>query len=252
MKISVSVIGFNDAADLARCLASVSWADEVVYVDCGSTDGSMEIALRFNARIFKQPNDFNINVNKQFGLDQCSGDWTLYLDPDEEIPALLAQELKVLPETGGFSAFNLPRKNFYFGRWLKYGGKYPDQQLRFFKKGEAFFPCKSIHEKLSVAGKVGRTVNAFNHYPYKGVDDLLKKMGSYSSRKSAEYRRSGKLPGPVRPFRRFLVNYFLKRGFLDGLEGLIAALTEVMDGFLPLLKYSEENAGGSDRARVGP
>ncbi|MBU2575177.1 MAG: glycosyltransferase family 2 protein [Elusimicrobia bacterium] len=241
-KISVSVIGHNEERSLVRCLESVKWADDLVYVDCGSSDLSVEVASHHKARVFRRENDFNINVNKQFGLEQCSGDWILYLDPDEEVPPGLAAELKTRAAgKDDFSAFYIPRRNFYFGRWLKRGGKYPDLQLRFFKKGAAAFPCKNIHEKLEVKGRIGETENAFDHYPCKDVDDLLGKMGSYSMRKSLEYKRSGSMPGLLKPFRRFVANYILKAGFLDGWEGLTAALADVMNECLAWLKYKEKS-----------
>jgi len=240
-KLSVSVIGRNEERNLVRCLESVKWADELVYVDCGSSDSSVDVASGYKARVFRRENDFNINVNKQFGLQQCSGDWILYLDPDEEVTPGLALELK--DKAGGkydFSAFYIPRRNFYFGRWLKHGGKYPDLQLRFFKKGAAAFPCRNIHEKLEVRGRIDKTENALNHYPYQSVDGMLGKMGSYSMRKSLEYKRSGYVPGFSKPLRRFVVNYILKAGFLDGREGLTAALADVMNENLARLKYMEK------------
>ena len=241
-KLSVSIIGFNEERFLEKCLESVKWADEIIYVDCGSSDGSLGVAERHNARVFRRQNDFNINVNKQFGIDQCSGDWILYLDPDETVQPHLKEELSALINSQTpFSAFYIPRKNFYFCEWLKHGGKYPDAQLRLFRRGKGKFPCVNIHEKLEIEGESGRLKNDMRHEVIENSDWMLDKIKSYALRKSRQSLRLEREPRGflAKGVRRFFSNYFLKAGFLDGKTGFIVASLDFFNEMVFWLKYRE-------------
>lgn len=241
-KISVSILGYNEAHNLPRCLASVRWADELVFTDCGS-DGSAAIAAAAGARVFTRPNNPNLNVNKQFGLEQCTGDWILYLDPDEAVSPELAESLRAAAAAGGASAYLIPRRNHYFGAWLRRGGKYPDRQLRFFRRGKAAFPCVDVHERLKVDGPVGSLSEPMDHYPYNNSAELLRKMDFYAERK-AERAAAGRRPVSLaRAGRKFLSNYFLKLGFLDGAPGLASASADLFSEALAWVKQREGKAG---------
>ena len=240
-KLSVSVIGHNEERNLPRCLDSVKWADELVFVDCGSSDATAQVARRYTANVFSRENDPNLNVNKQFGIDKCSGEWVLYLDPDEAVTDELRDEIRAtlaVPVT--FSAFLLPRRNNYFGRWLRRGGKYPDEQLRLFKKGSASFPCGDVHERLSVRGETGRLGAPLDHYPYADASDAVRKIDFYSSVKAVKFHREGKPFQFFRGPRRFFYNYFFKAGFLDGWQGFAAAVTDLFSETLACMKYMEK------------
>ncbi|PIU83797.1 MAG: glycosyltransferase family 2 protein, partial [Elusimicrobia bacterium CG06_land_8_20_14_3_00_38_11] len=193
--ISVSIIGHNEEKNIERCLESVRWADEIIFVDCASKDKTVEIAKKYTTKIFYKENNPNLNVNKQFGIEQCNGDWILYLDPDEVVTEELKNE--ILSEVSrfqlakfrlksGIGGFLIPRKDFYFGKFLRFGGKYPDYQLRIFKKGFAKFLCKNVHEKVSIDGQILKLKSPMLHYPYQDISDMLKKSNFYTSRK-AEY-----------------------------------------------------------------
>ncbi len=241
-KISVSVIGFNEGQFLRKCFESVSWADEIIYVDCGSYDNSVEIAKSFGTKVFLRDNDFNINVNKQFGIEQCSGDWILYLDPDETIPEELKLELRALAENPqGNKGFLIPRRNFYFGKWLKYGGKYPDRQLRFFKRGCGRFPCVNIHERIEIDGGIGLVSSHMNHNVAESVDWFIDKIKSYAYRGAIQDIRLKKKTKHIvlRSFKKFFTNYFLKLGFLDGPIGFFIAITDCFNEMIFWLKRRE-------------
>jgi len=233
IKISFAIIGHNEAGLLADCFESIKdIAYEIVYVDCESKDESVEIAKKFNARIFFRKNDFNLNVNKQFAIDNCTGDWIFYIDPDERLTGELKREILEVLKNTNCSGFLIPRKNFYFNKYLRYGGKYPDKQLRLFKRGSGFFECKSIHERITIKGKICELKNSFNHIVVEDIGDLLLKMDFYRVATAKEYIRLGKsVHGIVfKSIRRFFVNYFLKFGFLDGLVGFFVALIDLFNG----------------------
>ena len=163
-KLSVSVIAHNEAHELPGCLASVrGLADERIVVDCASRDGTAAVARRLGARVFRRPNLHNLNVNKAFGVAQARGRWVLYLDPDERLTAPLRREIaRVIRSGKSADAYEIPRRNFYFGRWLRWGGKYPDRQRRLFRRGISCCmralhggPLSSLGLPLASASRIG-------------------------------------------------------------------------------------------------
>ncbi|MCH8075422.1 MAG: glycosyltransferase family 2 protein [SAR324 cluster bacterium] len=244
--IAFSLIGHNEAHNLPRCLESIRWADEVVYVDCESSDGSAEVARRFTGRVFARPNLANLNVNKTFGIGQTTADWVFYLDPDEVIPPALGEEIRAaIASNPPQNAFSLPRRNFYLGAWLRHGGQYPDTQLRLFRQGRARFPCKHVHEKLEVDGEIGSFAEAMEHYTNPTTAEVMKKLDFYSSFNADAMLAEGKRPGPGMALRylfwtpssRFVRRYFLKGGFRDGWPGLTVAIFDGLENQVRFLKF---------------
>lgn len=236
--IAFSIIGHNNGHQLARCLESIRWADEIVYVDCESQDDSLEVARRYTERVFQRPNNPNLNVNKSYGFEQARADWIFYLDPDEVIPAALAAEIRaVIGGDPSQNAFALPRRNHYFGRWLRHGGQYPDLQVRLFRRGRARFACRHVHEKLEVEGATGRLREAMWHFPSGSVQEQIRKMDFYSSFNADLMARAGVRPTwgtglsylLVKPLDRFLRRAILKGGVLDGWPGLIVIAISSID-----------------------
>ncbi len=227
--LSIAMIAHNEEKNLARSLASAAWADETIFVDCASTDGTATAARGFKINYFNRPNSRAVYVNKQFAVDQATSDWILILDADEELtPALRADIQRVISSPGGASAFTMPRRNFYFGRWLRHGGKYPDTQLRLFKRGFARFLPLPVHERLEVNGSIGALTEPLNHYPYADAADMEKKLDFYSEILARSYSLKGRSRAFIllRPFTRFLSAYVVKLGFLDGAEGFKTALMD--------------------------
>lgn len=230
--LAFTLIGHNESEPLRRALESVSWADEIVYVDCDSMDDSLEVAKDFTSKVFSQPNNKNININKAYGIDQAKTDWVFYMDPDEEISEALALEIRQMIKADPVeNAFALPRKNHHFGRWLRHGRQYPDTQLRLFRRGKARFPCVDNHEKLQVEGTVGQLKEALTHYAVESPTGALKKLNFHSSEHAWVLYEKGRQAGPglfvlhvfLKPPARFFRRYLLKLGFLDGMPGLINA-----------------------------
>lgn len=227
--VTVAIIAHNEQAKLPLALKSAAWADELVVVDCGSSDRTGELARTAGAKVFTRPNSLAVYVNKQFAADQASSDWIFILDADEEIPPALREEIKAsVAAPAGCAAFRLPRRNYYFGRWLRHGGKYPDAQLRLFKRGAARFTPLPVHERLEVDGPVSALKSPLNHYHCASSEDMERKRLFYREMLVLSYKLKGKtrFSALLRPFVRFLSGYFLKLGFLDGGPGLKTALMD--------------------------
>ena len=238
--LSIAMIAHNEERNLARSLSSASWADEVIFVDCSSTDGTAMAARGYGVKYFSRPNSRAVYVNKQFAADQAAGDWILILDADEEISKELRDELQLfISSPGSAAAAEMPRKNFYFGRWLRHGGKYPDTQLRLFARGRARFLPLPVHERLQVDGPVARLTEPLLHYPYTTPADMATKREFYAEILTRSYALKGRsrLFILLRPFTRFLSAYVLKLGFLDGLEGLRTAAMDFRTVLASALRY---------------
>ncbi len=246
--LSITIIGHNEGEHLRELLSTLQWADEVVYVDCESADDSLQIAREAGCRVFERPNNPNLNVNKAFAIEQASGDWIFYLDPDERLPEALQQEIRqTIAHPGQAVAFELNRRNHYFGRWLKHGSQYPDVQLRLFRRGKAHFPLRHVHEKLVVDGKIGKLTNDMLHYPYRNISQYFQKFNFYTSFEADFLYRSGVKPSfrnalrywVTTPFWRFFRRYVLKGGFLDGWPGFFACYFDALNFVVRYFKLLE-------------
>ncbi len=237
-RIAVSVIVHNESAELAGCLTSIrGLADEIVVVDCASSDGSARVARRAGARVYRRPNLENLNVNKAYGIARTRAPWVLYLDPDERMTPALAREIKaVIRRPDAAAAYEIPRRNFYFGRWLRRGGKYPDTQRRLFRRDRARFAERHVHERLQVTGAVGRLVAPFDHHPYRTMESFLRKADFYAAFQAKYLAQRGARAGIWNgflycgwlPVTRFIRRYFFKLGFLDGLPGFLGCLHDTL------------------------
>ena len=196
------------------------------------------IARDWGALVFPRPNIFNLNVNTNFTFDQATGDFILCLDADEVVPEETAGEIReTISQRPQPAAFYLPRRNYFFGRWLKHGGHYPDWQLRLFRRGKARFPEKHIHERLQVDGKIDRLRNPFNHYPYETKEECQRKLDRDTNFEAKYLYENGIHPTPLnalkylylKPGQRFLRRYVLKLGFLDGPSGWEAARMDMQN-----------------------
>lgn len=228
--LSVAIITHNEEANLERTLSSVSWADEIVIVDSGSSDGTEEIARRYNARFFDEPwKGFAAQKNSAIG--KCGGDWVLSLDADEMASDLLAKEIwELLNGSPSADGYWIARKNLFLGRWIRHGGYYPDRKLRLFRRGSAEFESRPVHETLHFVGTTGRLNGDIVHYAYPSLAVYIEHMDRYSTLGASASRRRGRdilsfvTNVVLNPAATFLYNYFFRAGFLDGREGLILNL----------------------------
>jgi len=248
--ISIAIIAHNEEKKLPRALAGAAWADEIIFADCASTDSTLALAEKSKAKIFQRPNSLAVHVNKQFAIDRASCDWIFILDADEEITAPLAAEiLKKISNPGQYAAFRLPRKNFYYDKWLKHGGKYPDMQIRLFKKNLARYQPLLVHEKLEISGDTGELINPLIHYPCSDDLDFSRKLEFYGEIVSENYFESNTsvFYASIRPYLKFFNSLVLKRGILDGKAGVLTAFRDLKTLNLAREKFIEKRRGRSPR-----
>ncbi len=237
--LSVAIITLNEEANLARTLESVRWADEIVVIDSGSTDRTVEIARSYGVEVIER--DWpGFAAQKNFALSQCSGTWVLSLDADEELsPELQRQIRTLLASNPPVDAFRLKRRNLFLGRWMRHGGFYPDAKLRLFRRCAANFAMRPkfedrpVHETITFDGAAQTLDYDLIHHAYPSLGAYLEHMGRYSSLGAellvGKDRVSRSLPVflgyvLIGPFFAFLWNYLFRLGFLDGREGLLLHL----------------------------
>ena len=267
MTLSVVIITHNEEANLGRTLESVKplVADgkgEIIVVDSGSTDRTVEIANSFSAKVFVEEWK-GYAAQKNSAIDKATGDWILSLDADEEVEPRLLEEigwlLGAMPDwkrdgfpvdddprstelrdrgteygldEEGLNGFLIPRRNFFLGRCIKHGGFWPDSKLRFFRRGTGKFEERAVHETVQVEGVTSAMQRgALIHHSYPTLSDYIEHMNRYSSlgaemvvEKANGKVRFSAINIVLRPLATFVYNYFLRLGFLDGREGLLLHL----------------------------
>ena len=237
--LSVVLITQNEEGNLPRTLESVmplvrDGKGEIIVVDSGSTDRTVEIAQSYGAKVFVEAWK-GFAAQKNLAMDKASMDWVLQLDADERLEPELAGEIEIALErsatVGGLtiSGFWIPRKNFFLGRWIRHGGFYPDPKLRLIRRGAGRFEEYGAHPTIKVNGPTGKLSNALLHDAYPTLRGYIDHMNSYSSM-GAEvavakgHRRFSVGNIVIRPLLTFVYNYFIRLGFLDGREGLLLHL----------------------------
>jgi glycosyltransferase involved in cell wall biosynthesis len=251
MLISACVICLNEERNIGRCLSSLDGADEVIVVDSGSTDRTVEIARSYTDFVLHR--DWTGYADqKNFAMSRARGDWILSVDADEEVSGELKQEIDMVLASDPLEAGSkIPRRSFYQGRWINHSGFYPDRQLRLFRRGRAGWVGRRVHERVEVDGPVGKLKSDLFHYPYNGaISGQLKTVDAFSSLLAEDLRDRG--AGfhlwllIARPVFKFLEVYILKKGFLDGTPGLIIAVTSAYALFVRYVKLREMEKGIGD------
>ncbi len=237
--LSVAVITLNEETNLPRTLASVQFADEIIVVDSGSTDRTLEIAAEYNAKIFHEPWR-GFAGQKNFAIEQCASTWVLSLDADEALSEELQHEIRILlvgiPTA---DAYLLRRRNLFLGRWIRHGGYYPDPKLRLFRRHSANFapPARftdrAVHETVAVEGKLETLHHDLIHDAYPTLENYIEHLNHYSTlgARTIVERGHTSRTAPAYlanvllfPALTFLRDYFLRLGFLDGRPGLLVHL----------------------------
>lgn len=232
MVLSVCIITHNEEANIARTLDSVRGiADEMIVVDSGSTDKTVELSRARGAKVFVEEWR-GFSKQKNVAMEKASGDWILSLDADEEVSPELATSIQKLLKSGAapeFDAYMVARKNLYLNRWLKRSGYYPDRKLRLVRRGMGEFEDRAVHESMHSTGKIGRLEGDLIHHAYSTLESFIEHANRYSSlggQMVASERKVGFSVANIvlRPLVAFIYRYFFRLGFLDGREGLLVHL----------------------------
>ena len=236
--LSVTIITFNEAAHLAAAIGSVAWADEIVVIDSGSTDGTQEIARRLASRVEVREWP-GYAVQKNYAASVARHDWILSLDADERVSGPLAESLQAWrrgePDARGY---RVARTSCYLGAWMRTTDWYPDYQLRLYDRRAGAWQPARVHESVRVTGEAALLAGEIEHYPYADVSDHLDRIDRYTTLAALDLRERARSAGALalilHPAAAFLRNYILRRGFRQGRAGLVVSL---LNSYYVLLKY---------------
>jgi glycosyltransferase involved in cell wall biosynthesis len=255
MKISATIISFNEATNIGDACKSLAWADEIVVVDSGSTDQTRQIAEACGARVITREWP-GFALQKQFAVDKAGNDWIFSLDADErvsdELKASVAK-LRDQPESSLADGYRIPRRSYYQGRWIKGGGWYPDYQLRLFRKSRGGWEPRHIHEsvKLDSSARIEKLAGDILHYSVRDAAHHHRMIGERYAPLAAQQmfeadRRTTALKIATAAPTAFVRSYILKGGFRDGLAGLSIASFAAHHAFLKhLMLWEKQKAEGT-------
>lgn len=241
-RLSVFLITRNEAHNIAACLESVAWADEIVVVDSGSSDETVSICRRYGARVETSPDWPGFGPQKNRALDLASGDWLLSIDADERVPPELRAEIEAVLAAPQADAYEMPRLSSYLGRPMRHGGWWPDYVTRLFRRGAARFSEARVHETLLVQGRTGRLRHHLVHHSFRSVEQVIAKMDAYSTYAAEGMAQRGRGAGLASAVLHgcfaFLRTYVLRAGFLDGRLGFVLAVSNAEGAYYKYLKLA--------------
>jgi glycosyltransferase involved in cell wall biosynthesis len=240
MKITATIITLNEERNVARAIESLRCCDEILVVDSGSTDRTLELASRLGARVVETP-WHGYAKQKNFAAEQARHDWILSLDADEALSEALEGELWQIKKNGpGFDAYTMPRLAQYLGRWILHSGWYPDRKVRLFNRQKAKWVGNYVHESVFVEGSIGHLKSNILHFTCSSLSEHLKTMDRYTTLAAEQVvdqkTHVGWTQLAINPAWTFFKSYVLQRGFLDGMEGLTIANMAALYNFLKYAK----------------
>jgi glycosyltransferase involved in cell wall biosynthesis len=238
-RLSAIVITRNEAAKIEACLDSLAFCDERIVVDSGSDDATVALAEAKGARVvFHEWKGFG--AQKNFALEQASGDWVLSLDADERVSPELAGQITEAISAAQADGYEMPRLSTFCGRPMRHSGWYPDYVLRLFRRSRARFSDDLVHERVICDGPVRRLSVPLTHHPVERLEDALSRMDRYSTAGAdmvvASGRRVSFMTGILRGWWTFVRTYFLRLGFLDGREGFLLAVANAEGTYYRYMK----------------
>ena len=241
--ISAVVISLNESVNIGRCLASLSFCDDIMLVDSGSTDNTVALAEAAGARVITQ-DWLGFGRQKQFAVDQAKHNWVLCIDADEVVSAALQTEIQKLDfATDKTAAYRFPRRNHFLGKALNYGEGYPDLSLRLFNRRQAYWSDDTVHETVVADGPVSSLRGDLLHFSEDSIASYLEKQAVYTDLQAEALFARGKMVAPWKcftsPLIRFIKFYIFRRGFLDGLPGFIHISIGCFTGFCKYAKLIE-------------
>lgn len=228
--LSVIIITKNEADNIQACLESVLWADEIIVVDSGSNDETVNLCRALGAIVHTTSDWPGFGVQKNRALSHATGDWILSLDADERVtPELQSAIQSALKDPHGNAAFRVPRLSSFCGRYMRHSGWYPDYVTRLFHNGDAKFSDDLVHESLIVDGPVGKLKQHLLHETFRDLEELLNKINQYSTAGARMLKEKGKTATLKQAVSHavwaFFRTYIIRAGFLDGREGFMLAVS---------------------------
>ncbi|ALA59912.1 glycosyltransferase family 2 protein [Nitrospira moscoviensis] len=242
MPLSIVVITKNEERNIDACLGSIRWADEIIVVDACSDDRTVDLARRYTEHVVVREWP-GFGPQKNFAMDQATSEWILIVDADERVTDVLRDE--ILRTIGGtvpdeVAAFEIPRRNFFYGRWLRGGGVYPDYQIRLLRRGAGRYDDTLVHERLNLHGRISRLTQPLDHYSIPTVGHHFRKIARYTTLAASEKLKAEIRISPAQVawhhLGTFLKVYGVRKGYIDGTPGLIAALFAAMYTFVKYAK----------------
>ena len=240
--ISAVVLTKNEEKNIERCINSLLWCDKIVIIDDYSEDETINIIKNEKVKIFQRKLNGDFAGQRNFGLEKTKGEWVLFVDADEEVSRELREEIiEILKQVqDDMSGFYINREDYFLGRWLKYGETGDIKFLRLARKVGGVWKEK-IHEVWEVTGKIGELKNPIQHFPHETVSEFLKEVNIYTDLVAQYWNEEGKKIGyreiVLYPIGKFIHNYIIRLGFLDGGEGFIMAAMMSFHSFLARGKY---------------
>lgn len=240
--LSVVIITKNEERNIAECLKSVSFASEIIVLDTGSTDRTVEIALEHGARV-EHASWEGFGLAKGRALNYATREWALSLDADERVSAELVLEIRQATAQNAIDGFEIPRLTNFVGRWIKHSGWYPDYVLRLFKRERARFSPAQVHEQVILSGPSARLKHPLLHYSYRSIEDYISRMNRYTSLAARELFEKGERYSMWQPLFKppaiLFKRYIMKLGFLDGWAGAEIAILSAVYVFLKYTKLRQ-------------
>ncbi len=241
-RLSVIIITKNEAANIAACLASVAWADELIVVDSGSNDDTADIARRSGAQVYLHADWPGFGPQKNRALGYATGDWIFSIDADERVTPELRAELEQAMKAMLVDGFYCPRLSQFCGQFIHHCGWYPDYVLRLFRRGAGKFSESLVHESVLLTGKTQKLQQPLLHYSYLNADDVERKVEQYSTAAAQQMlaagKRSGWLGAALSCGWAFVRTYLIRLGVLDGMAGWRIALMNARTTYLKYRKLT--------------
>ncbi len=254
MKISAVIITKNEEDNIKRCLESLGWVDEIVIVDGESTDKTIEIAKSYGAKIVTHNFEGDFALERNIGNQNASGNWILALDADEVVPHETRQGIEEILKRGtDIDAFNVLRKQYFLGRYMRYGGRF-HRIINLFRKDKTHFEGK-VHHLVKVDGKIKDADFCIEHYPFNSISQFINKHNRYTDYEASEmFEKFGNTKAgeikynlSLKPIKLFFKTYVKKQGYRDGLHGLVFCLLFTWSYILRWAKYWELCEGVRDK-----
>jgi glycosyltransferase involved in cell wall biosynthesis len=266
-KITALILTFNEEKHIEDCLRSVAWCDQIIIVDSGSSDKTEEICKRYTDLFIRNKFiNFSLQRNFALSLDIIRNKWVLFLDADERITPELEKEIKerLSSDPNYISGYYIPRKQYFWGKWLRHGEAWPCYEVRLFVKDKGRYTHKDVHEDLKLEGKIAKMNSPLIHISRESMSEVLKGIDRYSTLEAIRMYKTGeelyvcssKSPSkinhvmkrifkylPFKPFWKFTLDYFIWRGFLDGYEGFSWAVIQAFYVWISYFKLWELKRG---------